>query len=194
MCTCGGNHACNVAGEICQNGQCMCGNISSCGGKMSGSYCDSTRSKCKCSSTVDACHTTTDRCINEQCTCGIQENLVCNGTSDRCTEGACKCGKEVPCSVDGEICIDGICKCGIAGSCEGKMTGSYCDSSNSVCKCGPNVDACNGSTDTCIRQKCSKCGSLDPCMIPGETCQLGVCKCGTAESCANKISGEFCVK
>ena len=143
MCTCGGNQACDVAGEICQDGKCMCGSIHSCGGKLSGSYCDSTRSECKCSSTIDACNATTDRCINEQCTCGDHENLLCTGTSDRCTDGECKCGEEGPCSVDGEICKAGICMCGGRLSCEGNATGSYCDVESSRCKCSEEIDACS---------------------------------------------------
>ena len=143
MCTCGGNQACDVAGEICQDGKCMCGSIHSCGGKLSGSYCDSTRSECKCSSTIGACNATTDRCINEQCTCGDHENLSCTGTSDRCTDGECKCGDGGPCSVDGEKCIAGICMCGGRLSCDGNATGSYCDVERSRCKCSKEIDACS---------------------------------------------------
>lgn len=161
-CTCGGDSPCNIAGEICRHRKCMCGNIKSCSGLHTGSYCDAVSSKCRCSPTVDACNGTTDRCINEKCTCGAQENLVCsgesdrcksgqcmcgeqnscNGTSDRCTNGICKCGDQDPCRVAGEQCKSGTCMCGAASSCEGKSTGSFCDPQTSVCKCSQNTDSC----------------------------------------------------
>ena len=173
ICTCGGDSPCNINGEICESGKCMCGNIESCLGLQTGSYCDASQSMCKCSSTLDACTGTTDRCINEKCTCGGEENVVCSGTSDkcingqcmcgyekscggvsdRCTNSRCKCGEGNPCSNPGEHCHSGKCMCGTELSCEGKLTGSYCDAQSSTCKCAPNVDSCPDGVE-CGEGKC----------------------------------------
>ena len=41
--------------ETCINGECKCGNISSCAGESSGSYCDAENSQCKCSKDQASC-------------------------------------------------------------------------------------------------------------------------------------------
>ena len=72
----------------------------------------------------------------------------------------------------GERCINGVCMCGSSRSCEGLISGSYCDAMNSKCKCSKSVDACP---------------------FP-ETCDIeeNVCKCGTGVSCASNKSAGFC--
>ena len=47
-----------------------------------------------------------------------------------------------PCAVDGEVHDGNECKCGDSPSCEGAVTGAFCDATNSVCKCAQDVDAC----------------------------------------------------
>ena len=60
---------------------------------------------------------------------------------------------EITCSVSGEICHSGECKCGNQASCESRPTGSYCDAGSSMCKCAPNVDACQDGI-SCINGDC----------------------------------------
>ena len=71
--------------------------------------------------------------------------------------GACKCSESVPACTNGnEVCdnIYHVCKCGSADSCEGKVTGSYCDSANSKCKCSATQDACADGTHKCENGMC----------------------------------------
>ena len=46
----------------------------------------------------------------------------------------------IVCNVPGEACENGICKCGSARSCEGSLSGSFCDVANSKCKCSAKED------------------------------------------------------
>ena len=43
------------AGEACLNGECRCGDIPSCVGEITGSYCDFESSQCKCSKDQESC-------------------------------------------------------------------------------------------------------------------------------------------
>jgi len=88
-----------------------------------------------------------------------------------------------------ETCKNGVCKCGKNSSCYGLLSGSFCDSENSVCKCTKDLNSCkenaNGleycditaknGTGVC---KCSE--SIDYCLDGTDTCYNGVCQCGKA--------------
>ena len=97
----------------------------------------------------------------------------------------------VTCSNTGETCVEGLCMCGTASSCVGIGSGSYCDSTNNVCKCSKTLDACSGTTDTCDNGAC-KCGTSSACSNSGETCSSGACKCGTASTCVGNTAGSYC--
>ena len=57
---------CDVTGEVCKEGLCMCGDSKSCAGNMNGSYCDSIASQCKCAQDVEAC-TQHQECVDDSC-------------------------------------------------------------------------------------------------------------------------------
>ena len=57
---------CDVTGEVCKEGLCMCGDSKSCAGNMNGSYCDSIVSQCKCAQDVEAC-TQHQECVDDSC-------------------------------------------------------------------------------------------------------------------------------
>ena len=78
----------------------------------------------------------------------------------------------IKCTIPGEKCINGACMCGLSPSCAGRITGSYCDVANNICKCSPTVMACKFAERCDVMQK--------------------VCRCGSGESCAQKIAGDFC--
>ena len=57
---------CDVTGEVCKEGLCMCGDSKSCAGNINGSYCDSIASQCKCAQDVEAC-TQHQECVDDSC-------------------------------------------------------------------------------------------------------------------------------
>ena len=69
--------------------------------------------------------------------------------------------KDVKCNITEETCnvvqpadaFEGVCKCGESDSCTGNEKGSYCDESQSLCKCAATVDACSEG-HTCINGEC----------------------------------------
>ena len=60
---------CSVSGEICESGECKCGNEASCENRPTGSYCDAGGSRCKCAQNVDACPDGIS-CVNGECDIG----------------------------------------------------------------------------------------------------------------------------
>ena len=84
----------------------------------------------------------------------------------------------IVCNVANETCVDGICKCGNACSCEGRITGSFCDSDNSKCKCSATEDACNGhlKCDT-TDGKCHLCIGGSGCCTKDNQCDVGEDDC-----------------
>ena len=53
----------------------------------------------------------------------------------------------------GETCDGGVCKCGTGVSCANQITGAFCDTGNSVCKCAEAVDACTDG-EICTEGAC----------------------------------------
>ena len=92
--------------------------------------------------------------------------------------------ESVTCSVAGEVCDKttnpGQCKCGTASSCSGLSTGSYCDASNSACRCTANLASCTGlRTGT----YCNATGNGGN----------GECRCtSTVASCSGLDTGSYC--
>ena len=40
--------------------------------------------------------------------------------------------------------------------------------------------------------KLGECGNASACSIQGETCDKGICKCGTSRTCKNEPTGKIC--
>ena len=92
--------------------------------------------------------------------------------------------ESVTCSVAGEVCDKttnpGQCKCGTASSCSGLSTGSYCDASNSACRCTANLASCSGRTTGAYCNSAGNGGN-------------GECKCTSdVASCAGLTTGTLC--
>ena len=81
------------------------------------------------------------------------------------------CSKSKDCSISGETCIKGICMCGSASSCEGKVSGSFCDASKGECRCSATLPSCAGN-------------------LKGSYCDVdqNVCKCSnTVVACTGEL-------
>ena len=125
---------------------------------------------------------------------------------------------EVHCAIMGEVCVGGVCKCGCAASCEGQISGAYCDAANSVCKCSATLSSCTGGETCDVASNVCKCGDGSSCAghIIGQYCDVtnnvckcspsiaactspeicdsthGVCKCGSSHSCSGRTTGDYC--
>ena len=66
---------CAVSGEVCQSGECKCGNGASCENRATGSHCDASSSTCKCGPNIESCQDGVS-CING--VCGNGKNLPQN--------------------------------------------------------------------------------------------------------------------
>ena len=84
----------------CENGKCMCGELSPCSGQNTDSC---SAGECFCGSSKQ-CLGNSDTCLNGKCMCGSSE--PCSGNSDKCIEGKCRCGLSEPCSGSSDTCSD----------------------------------------------------------------------------------------
>ena len=71
------------------------------------------------------------------------------------SQPGCKCSNSTDACRPQETCNGTVCMCGSSKSCDGKITGSYCDADNSLCKCAADVDACPGGVE-CKLGVCGK--------------------------------------
>ena len=87
----------------------------------------------------------------------------------------CNDKMNITCNVNGETCVNGKCRCGgMASSCEGRISGSYCDVTSSICKCTNGLDTCKKEEG-------------------GDVCDVdsNSCKCGTGPTCID-MTAPYC--
>ena len=82
---------CKVAGEVCVDGICRCGSLSSCEGRKTGALCDPILGECRCSENLISCTDPSrgNMCdsTNNSCNCSAT-SPACNG-NEYCTLGYC---------------------------------------------------------------------------------------------------------
>ncbi len=180
-----------------------CGEIVECG-------------SCACTPSCGACHTCQER-PNTPGACVIdaaQRDLPCGDQGQVChADGACACDAN-SCAA-GQRCHGTACICD-GGSCAaGCCTDGACveAAAQSDSQCGTDGDACTacGTGETCCQGQCvatctggkvlsDQCECVCPgkkvacgeiCCSPGDTCDTGICQCGSSDGCAN---GYNCVQ
>ena len=78
---------------------------------------------------------------------------TCFLSTDPCKDVKCNITEEKCNVVQTAVAFEGVCKCGKSNSCDGNEKGSYCDATQSICKCSATVDACPEG-HTCINEAC----------------------------------------
>ena len=78
---------------------------------------------------------------------------ICFLWTDPCKDVKCNITREKCNVVQKAVEFEGVCKCGKSDSCAGNEKGSYCDDTQSLCKCAAAVDACSVG-QKCINEEC----------------------------------------
>ncbi len=164
--TCG--HAC-ADGEICEDGECHCGD----GNTDCGDQCVDTRSNHdNCGACGQMC-TGCEVCVAGQCTSICGETAVC--CNDQC----------VPLCPGGSAPNPQTCECDV---CNGQIDGAACDANDSTMLC---------CQEQCVSNQCpqGKTFSLDTCNCEcNESCQGGQLQdpetCACQDLCANVTCDE----
>ncbi|MCA9520605.1 MAG: putative metal-binding motif-containing protein, partial [Myxococcales bacterium] len=199
--TCGGcgtdrpcfeGESCSITGN---SGTCQCGADTIVSGRDN--FCNGTTYRCKefndtCPNGYSCVGTGVCQCTSLLCGNCDGVNLCNKGEICRFTAPstkACKCVGNAPsdarCPIDadgeGWECVSpGLCQCKdpTCGSCNGNtcLEGETCDGSNCLCL---GAKPCSSASNRCDETDGCSCGSNPPCSGTTDTCNGGVCQCGS---------------
>lgn len=196
-------NACGMGGNACRGGTCFCGAGAICGAGQvcCGGLCaDLTEDPANCGECGTRC-ADGEACVEGAC--GLPPCSPVCMEGETCESGVCRCG-DGPACPPGQGCCGGDCvdvnndgaNCGSCGNaCE---AGQVCDMG--MCVTPACVPACEMG-NTCCGMSCyalsgdlTHCGScaVDCTIGRGETCSMGMCRCGGAPGCMGTPESTCC--